>query len=189
LNQTGWSNAIVNGTITIRFYSLDLVNNLNYTDIILRIDLISPVVSIEDPGSGPWKDIAPTYRLTIDDTNITQIYYTIEFEGKTLVTHSVGLNSVGVVSQEIWDDLPDGQLKLTFYVLDKVGNLGMDEIYIVKESTASSKTARDNNSSQDELLLFWLQGTIVGGISGTIGVLIGLLYARFKKDKQTEYRT
>jgi len=177
LNQTGWTNAIANGTLTIRFYCLDSGGNFNYTDFILRIDIIAPIVSVTAPiTGGTWKDLPPIYSLTITEPNLEEIYFTMD---AGVTNYSLGIVISGTISQTIWDSIPNGYITIKFYVRDVGGNVGthVDAIIIVKEATVTPPP-------EDPGMPFWVQAIIAGAISGCVGLMIRIGYGKIKKDKK-----
>ena len=179
LDQATWSTLIsngfiVNGTLLIRVYAHDIGDNLNYTDITIRIDLIKPIVEIDAPIVGTkWEDVPPIYSLTVTEPNIAEIWYT--FDGGQH-NYSVGVVIEGAIPESVWSTLPNGQLTLRFYVRDKGENLGYDEILIAKEATVPPPP--------DDGLPFWLQAAIAGAISGSVGIALRIVYSKVKKRRE-----
>ncbi|TFG25605.1 MAG: hypothetical protein EU533_00970, partial [Promethearchaeota archaeon] len=74
---------------------------------------------------------APTFNVEIVELYVLNMWYTLD-DGLTNFT----FNENGTINQAVWDALPDGLYTLAFYVLDLVGNTGLSEVIIEKDSHA-----------------------------------------------------
>jgi len=123
INQAAW-NALLNGTITIRFYANDTSGNLNFQDVIVQKDILAPVITINAPTSNQlFVHDLPQFNLTIIEGNLNVSWYTID-SGLTNYTF-IGLT--GILDQGV---LPNGTITIRFYANDTFGNLGYSEVAI-----------------------------------------------------------
>ncbi len=70
---------------------------------------------------------APSFDLTIVETNLDTIWYTLD-DGIT----NIICGTSGTIDQTIWDNLADGTYTLKFYANDTLGNLGSSEVTVKK---------------------------------------------------------
>ncbi|MHA1884706.1 MAG: DUF2341 domain-containing protein, partial [Promethearchaeota archaeon] len=79
INQAMWSGR-PNGTVTIRFYANDTFGNLNYSEVVVRKDIVNPSIdSIDSPSVGTWfNSVPPGYSLSITEANLDEIWYTLD---------------------------------------------------------------------------------------------------------------
>ncbi|MHA1985366.1 MAG: beta strand repeat-containing protein [Promethearchaeota archaeon] len=95
INQGLWD-ALLNGTVTIRFYTNDTAGNLNYSEITVRIDNTDPAVTILTPNLNDLIGIsAPTYSLSITEPNLDSIWYSLNGG----ITNSSVVGASGTINQ------------------------------------------------------------------------------------------
>ncbi|MFX1275612.1 MAG: NosD domain-containing protein, partial [Promethearchaeota archaeon] len=86
-DQILWDN-IENGTITIRFYVNDSKGELTNKDLILRIDIIEPILNIDAPDDGTYHNSIFNVQASATDPNFDSVWY--EYGGtKYLLTSTV----------------------------------------------------------------------------------------------------
>jgi len=130
INQTAW-NFQPNGTVTITFYINDSIGNLNYDEVIVRKDILAPILTIVSPLPNQlFGPTAPTYSLTVVEGNIDTMWYT--FDGG--INNYTFTETGGTINQVVWDSLANGTLTLRFYINDSIGNLGFDEVTIRRDA-------------------------------------------------------
>ena len=129
IDQTEWDK-FSNGTVTIGFYANDSVNNISHKSITVRKDVLAPIITINSPQFGTvFSDLSPLYNISIDEVNLDSYWYS--FDGGA-TNYSISELS-GATSESAWDALPNGHVTLTFYALDKAGNIGQKSIIITKQ--------------------------------------------------------
>lgn len=185
IDQTAWINIVKNGTVILSFYANDIVDNENATDIILRVDIICPVVTITWPETDYRAgEYPPSYVLSIQEPNLiitsTSIYYS--FDGGITKQYITKLS--GDLDHDVWDTLAKGRLTLWFFVEDAIGNLGNNSVLIIKEVGAVNDDDDEKGDGKEEGLPFWLQAIIAGAISGSVGLSIRIAYAQLKKRRE-----
>jgi parallel beta-helix repeat protein len=101
-------------------------------DFLPIVDHTSPTVSITSPNLGEvFGPIAPSFSISVTDSRLYYMWYTIDG----------GINNYtftenGLIDQSAWDALTDGSVTFRVYVNDKPGNIGTDEVNIIKDTQA-----------------------------------------------------
>jgi hypothetical protein len=130
VDQTEWDK-IGNGTATITFYANDTVNNMGQAEVIVRKDIIDPIITINEPNNAEIFEDPPIFDITVVEPNLEEMWYTLD-GGLTNITMS---NTDGIISQSVWNSASDGPLTIRFYARDAAGNVAYDDVYVVKRST------------------------------------------------------
>jgi len=127
-NQSEW-NEIGNGTVIIKFYAIDKAGNLNSNQVIVRKDAILPFIKIIFPIQNEiFRSTSPVFNISIIEENLVSTWYTLEGVAGTF--SFTGLN--GSISQDAWTDTLEGEITITFYALDKAGNIGTESVPVIK---------------------------------------------------------
>ena len=131
INQTRWDEW-GNGTVSIKFYANNTLGNGGFSEIIVRKDVIGPVITINNPddydlfGHLP----IPAYDVAINEPNgIESKWYTLN-GGTTNTTFS---SLTGVINQSRWDEVGNGSVTIIFYANDSIGNIGFSEVSVYKD--------------------------------------------------------
>ena len=128
IDQTSWEE-FGNGTVTIRFYANDTLNNLGFSEVTVRKDTIEPQITINNPIQDQvFYDTAPSFDLTIIEGNLDSIWYTLD-DGITYFPCDIS----GIFNNLYWNAIPPGYYTLKFYANDTLGNLGFSEVIIEKK--------------------------------------------------------
>ena len=126
--QTEW-NQVGNGTVSIIFYAIDKVGNTNSSEVIVRKDAYVPDITIYSPlDDQKFGKTSPDYNITIIEEDLASTWYTIEGVAGTF--SFTGLT--GIIDQDAWDDAPEGEITITFYAIDGAGNLGSENVVVIK---------------------------------------------------------
>ncbi|MHA1933055.1 MAG: right-handed parallel beta-helix repeat-containing protein, partial [Promethearchaeota archaeon] len=128
VNQTAWDNK---GTeiMTLRFYANDSFGNLGFEDVTIWKDLVAPQITIISPTASQLCGVdAPTFSLTIVEQNIQTKRYSLN--GRPNITFTTETQ----FSQLEWDFIGNGTVTLTFYVIDKAGNINSSEVIVLKDA-------------------------------------------------------
>ncbi|HEC37719.1 hypothetical protein LCGC14_0720300 [marine sediment metagenome] len=134
INQAAWE-LQGNGTVLIRFYANDSIGNIAYLEIIIPKDILAPIITIINPTTNQLFGIgAPSYALTITKGNLDKLWYTLDN----------GINNITIteltemINQDLWEKMPNGYISIKFYVNDTLGNIGFNEVIIVKDTPTSN---------------------------------------------------
>jgi len=121
-----------NVSVVIRFYVRDQADNEAFAEVLLNKDLYNPIVTIEAPEFGvDIVDFSPVYSVSIVETNLNRCWYTID---NGLTNHTIiALN--GILDVIVWNSAPDGPVTIIFYASDKAGNIGFDQVIVIKRTT------------------------------------------------------
>jgi len=134
IEQSVWDQ-VGNGTVTIIFYANNTVGKEVSNSVIIRKDIIAPVITIQLPlNNSIYDSTAPVYTISIVDFNLDSYYYIISGDSGESIRLISDLS--GTIDQTLWDILPAGTYTLTVYANDTLGNLGSNSVTIVKESLA-----------------------------------------------------
>ncbi|MFX0040273.1 MAG: LamG-like jellyroll fold domain-containing protein [Promethearchaeota archaeon] len=129
LDEAMWD-ALSNGTVTIRFYANDTIGYLNYEEVTVRKDILSPTITINNPSENDLFGFdAPTYDLTVSDPNLDSIWYSLN-EG---ITNSTPVTATGTIDQYMWSLEPNGTVTIRFYANDTVGNINYEDVIVLRD--------------------------------------------------------
>ncbi len=132
-NLTAWQ-GLDNGTVLITFFAIDKAGNMNSSYVVVRKDSNNPDIIILSPDPGEiFGDMSPEFNISIfEDDLIVSTWYTVE--GSTTQYPFTGVT--GTISQEVWENLVEGQITITFYAQDRAGNIGNESIIVIKSIPA-----------------------------------------------------
>ncbi|MFX1243266.1 MAG: hypothetical protein ACFFA7_18630, partial [Promethearchaeota archaeon] len=184
IDATAWSNA-GQGSVTITFYVNDSAGNWDSSSVIINRDTIDPLInSIDSPLSGVWFSInPPDYSLSITETNLEEIWYTLN-GGATNYTGA----SSGTIDATAWSNAGQGSVTITFYVNDSAGNWDYASVIINRDTIDPSIDSIDlplpdsNHSAPPSYSLsitetnlddIWY--TLDGGLTNYTGALSGTI--------------
>ncbi len=128
IKQSEWDK-FYDGSISIRFYANDTAGNIGTCNISIIKDTIDLIISIITPKINQVFSLPPDFIVTINGTNLDDIWYTID-GGMTNFT----INDNGTIDSDAWGDLSDGPVTLTFYSNDTLGHIGTDSVSIIKDT-------------------------------------------------------
>ncbi len=130
LNSEAWESC-GNGSVIIRFYANDSAGNVDLSEVIVRKDVESPIISIISPTSFQlFGNNTIDFELTIDDGNLNTTWYTLD-NGLNNYTF---LGTLGIIDQDAWDACDNGTVTLGFYTNDTVGNIAFKEVIVRKDN-------------------------------------------------------
>ncbi|MFX0008109.1 MAG: DUF2341 domain-containing protein, partial [Candidatus Hermodarchaeota archaeon] len=129
ISQSVW-NTCGNGTVSIKFYANNSLGNGAFTEIIVRKDIINPIITINSPDDYDlYGRSAPAYNVLISDPNgIDSKWYTLD--GGTTNTTFI---SNGIINQTRWNEMGSGIIVIRFYASDTLGNIGFSDVYVDKD--------------------------------------------------------
>lgn len=128
LDESAW-NALLDGAVTITFYANDTAGNIGSAQVTVYKDTTTPVIVINDPNNGDeFTTNVPIYDIDITEPNLDTVWYTMD-GGVNNVTIT---EYTGSVDTDLWNALPSGQVTITFYAKDTVGNIGSESVIVNK---------------------------------------------------------
>jgi len=92
----------------------------------------APVIVINSPASNDVFGVtAPSFDVIITDTTLVSMWYTIDggINNYTFIEN-------GIINQTAWAAKTEGSVTITFYASDIIRNIGIDEVSVVKDTTA-----------------------------------------------------
>lgn len=129
IDQTEWDK-FSNGTVNIRFYANNSWGNESSKEVMVRKDIIEPVISINSPVLYElFGSIPPDFDITVTESNPDTMWYTLD-SGATNVTFG---SVTGSIDQTEWDSKGNGTVTIGFYAKDEGGNKGFAEIIVRKD--------------------------------------------------------
>ncbi len=127
-SQSEW-NTVGNGTVSITFYVVDKAGNSNSSNVYVRKDAFIPVIIIHTPSQDEiFTSNSPEFNISIVEEDIVSMWYTIEGIAGTFPISGL----VGDINLDAWGDAPEGGVTITFYVLDRAGNIGSESVDVIK---------------------------------------------------------
>ena len=126
ISELVWD-ALPSAPVTITFYADDIAGNVGSASILVDKDLDDPIITINTPENNLETTPAPSFDLTIVETNLDTIWYTLD-DGIT----NIICGTSGTIDQTIWANLADGTYTLKFYANDTLGHLGSSEVTVKK---------------------------------------------------------
>ncbi|MFX1374185.1 MAG: SBBP repeat-containing protein [Promethearchaeota archaeon] len=162
INQTEW-NFAGNGTVSIIFYVTDESGNTNSSNVIVRKDAYIPEITIHSPiENEKFGKNAPNFNISIIEEDLFSTWYTIEGVAGTFPCTSL----VDNINQDAWDNVPNGEITITFFAQDRAGNIGSEDIIVIKSIPSEPKILGFN--------LFFLLGVL--------SVVVPILRKKIKKN-------
>ena len=132
IDSTLWT-SLADGTHTLTFYANNSLGLIGTATVSIYKDATDPVIVINDPDPGQeFTTTIPTYDITVTETNLESVWYSMD-DGVTnipITTYS------GTVDEATWLALPEGQVTITFYAVDTVGNIGSASVIVNKSVPA-----------------------------------------------------
>lgn len=175
INQTAWDLAS-SGLVTIRFYAKDLAGNIGTNVTTVSLDKLAPVITINSPLAGGFFYGPPLFNLSIVETYLVAVWYTIDGSGE----YEVNLTSLtGMIDGVAWNDLTDKNVTIVFYARDSIGNTGSATLIAEKRTTSGG----DVLPISPEMLTTIMVGSVAG-----VAVLALLLVVRARKKPKEKKR-
>ena len=127
----------------------------------------APIVSIDSPtANATFSNTAPGYEISIE--GIPQsMWYTIEGIGGNFPITELN----GIIDQDTWDSLDDGDITITFYAQDSESEIGSLSIIVIKYIPSTSST--DGIPGYNLFFLF--------GVLSVVAIIISIKLKRIKK--------
>jgi len=136
IDQTEWEKA-GNGTVNLKFYLNNTLGYEGYSQVVVRKDIIDPILIVNNPINGEEFDVPPAFNISIEEPNLESFWYTID-GGQVNITLT---ETIGIIDQNIWDLVPNGHITVKFSAKDKVGNIGYKEVSIIKISSEDTSAS------------------------------------------------
>jgi hypothetical protein len=131
IDEIAWDNE-GNGTIIIRFYANDTLNNIEFQSVTVYQDSLSPIITIHDPEPGTLFGIpAPlinVINISVYDDHLQSLEYHLD-NGSGGFPYR---DWTGFIHQEEWDKIGNGSVTLRFLAIDSVFNLAFTTITLRK---------------------------------------------------------
>ncbi|MHA1803599.1 MAG: hypothetical protein ACTSU4_03570, partial [Promethearchaeota archaeon] len=139
INEPAW-NTLDNGSIYITFHVNDTQGNQDDETIIINKNLSPPLINIINPADEKIHgQIAPHCEVEINSSlanaYLEDAWYVLD-DGIHIRGPVYFENSSDIfISQNIWEEMNDGLINITFFANDSLGNLGTKMLKIYKDTT------------------------------------------------------
>jgi hypothetical protein len=121
--------------ISFHFLTKDILgytsinNNFSNLYTIKIHDFQAPIITIHSPTiDESFTNIAPEFNISIIEEDLVSIWYTVE--GSIIQFPIIGLT--GTIDQDVWNNIPQGEVTITFYAQDTEGNIGTESVVVTK---------------------------------------------------------
>ncbi|MEE9376708.1 MAG: NosD domain-containing protein [Candidatus Lokiarchaeia archaeon] len=128
INQTTWDD-LDDGNFNLTCSATDSRGYLTMNSIIIQKDTVAPNITLNSPTPNQiCKKEPPDFNVSIIEENIFSTWYTIEGIAEKFTF--TGLN--GTISQTAWNNVPKGEVNITFYAQDRAGTIGSVSVVVIK---------------------------------------------------------
>ncbi|MFX1569721.1 MAG: hypothetical protein ACFFCV_15285 [Promethearchaeota archaeon] len=166
INEAVWD-ALPDGVITLIFYANNTLGDINFEHVNIQKDASAPIININSPTANEVFGIdAPSFSVDITDPHLDTMWYTVNNSATKFI-----FAGDGVVDQTVWDIQVDGDVLLTFYANDTVGNIDSENVIIIK------RTPRGGTGPDITTIIIIV--SVIGGIAAA-GVILGVLVKQGK---------
>ncbi|MHA1918266.1 MAG: hypothetical protein ACTSWX_00850 [Promethearchaeota archaeon] len=135
-NQTGridqhtWD-LLDEGTHSIDFWARDLAGNVQYSSKFISKDTKAPIININSPFYGIYGENVPYYDIDVFDQNPDEVWYTINNNSSSKFYIS---SATGFIDQDAYNNCGEGEILITFFASDIVGNIAQSGVYFIKDT-------------------------------------------------------
>ena len=158
INQLLWESR-GNGTVTIRFYANDTSGNINWEEMIVRKDILGPIITINAPLFNQEFRVNPAYDISILEWNLDKIWYTLDGS----ITNVTITSLSGAIDGSIWEGISEGAVTIRFYANDTIGNISWKDVTIIKIIPSGAPL---------DIWYFIIIGVIILSITAAISLVI-----------------
>jgi len=190
INQTVW-NSFGNGLITLKFYFNNSENKLYNKEVAVQKDIVGPVIEISYPNQNQSWGIIPSnstivFKFIINDPHFSSVWLLYNDqkcdEGYyfTTSTQSSSYEVSGGFYSKFWNNITAGEINITIYTEDSMGNIGTAQLIMFKEKPKSPdppQPLQSNSSSAPNIAGY--------SLVFLIGIIIAVTVL-FKRSKQKE---
>jgi len=119
-----------NGTVMVTFWANDSANYVVATSLVIQRDIIAPIITITSPQNQQTSSDPPQLTFTVVDANLNKVWYTIGANPtKFFLT-----NESAEIDAAAWAALPAGNVNITLYANDTVGNEAYSPLVVIKQA-------------------------------------------------------
>ncbi len=145
-------NELDEGIINVTFYVNDSEGNIGFDEILIKKSLLSPEILIREPHVHQIQGgIAPNFDLNISipisNAFLHESWYTLQDTVNTSGAIYFDLLTEFRISQTGWNLMKDGDVTVTFYANDTLGNIGWKSVHIQKDSLLPTITIFEPNQT------------------------------------------
>ncbi|MFX1427169.1 MAG: hypothetical protein ACFFBE_12010 [Promethearchaeota archaeon] len=123
------------GILIIRFHANDTLGNTRFLDITIIKDITPPDLIFYKPNQYDMFGVnPPILDLLIYDDNLDDVWYQLSNE----LISTKNYTWYGIISEEVWGEIGNGTVKISFYANDTLSNLATKSLFIRKDIIAPS---------------------------------------------------
>ena len=135
INQDAWGQ-LNNGSVTIRFYANDSLNNIEYEEVVIQKDLYSPFIYVFSPTAGGVYGLqSPEYNILVPCITLDTVWYSINNSVNYTITEMTG-----TLNQTEWALYGNGSLIIKFFANNSDGIINLEQFTLFKDTTVPNIT-------------------------------------------------
>ncbi len=162
IDQSAWD-SISDGGMTLQFYASDIPGYIGTAGVSILKDATAPIIVINSPTEGDeFGKNGPPFNITVTDDHLDSIWYS--YDGG-ITTYAIGINAP--FNQTAWTVLPEGDVTITFYANDTLGNEASESVGVIKSISADGP---------DMGVIMIIVASILGGVA-----VVSVVYVFIKK--------
>jgi len=138
LNDSIW-NSLPQGKFTIEVFAVDILGYMNDSlTLTFYKDTLDPIIVVNQPTEYDYYNSPPPINVTVYEPTLDFLIYTVvgDIHGPIPLSN----NSEELLSQLIWDDLPQGEFLISITAFDEFGQNNSIVITVYKDTIAPSIT-------------------------------------------------
>ena len=163
IKQSAWD-SLSDGTITLTFFASDKPGNIGSAEVEIEKETVAPLIIIHSPLAGDeFGNTAPTFSITVVEEHLDSIWYSLDGGLPNFVDT---LN--GTIDQSDWSALSQGNVTITFFANDTLGNSASENVIVEKIIHVPG----------DDFTIVIITISIVSGAAVAAGVTIIILKKR-----------
>ncbi|TFG24289.1 MAG: hypothetical protein EU529_04750 [Promethearchaeota archaeon] len=148
VNQTAW-NQMGNGTVIIRIFANDSLDNIGMAEVIVRKDIEPPSIAITKPTSNEiFGNVAMNFTISVSGRNLDTIWYMLingtnsnDYTNNITYSESVFEGVIeDTINYNLWNQFENGTVIIRFFLNRTTGPRAFDEILVRKDIIAPNIT-------------------------------------------------
>ncbi|MFX0021989.1 MAG: ABC transporter substrate-binding protein [Candidatus Hermodarchaeota archaeon] len=129
INSTLWG-ALDDNVYTLSFYANNSKGLIGTAAVSIYKDTTDPIIVINDPNPDQrFIGTIPNFDITVTELHLNNMWYTMD----NGITNIPITTSSGTIDRDEWRALPTGNVTITFFAYDDVGNIGFSSVTVVKQ--------------------------------------------------------
>lgn len=127
IKQSAWD-SLSDGTITLTFYASDKPGNIGSAEVDIEKETVAPLIIIHSPLAGEeFGNNAPAFSITVIEEHLDSMWYSLEVGLPNFI-----VTPNGTIDQTAWSVLSQGNVTITFFANDTLGNFASENVNVEK---------------------------------------------------------